>query len=386
MFGRSLPRRQFLAAASLTALAGCSRTTVRPAESDWPMFGHDPRNTGHNPQGTGPTSSISVRWQRDVGASSAPVVVGGTLYVASDGGSGVRAIDAADGSTRWEFTRPTAFTMPAVANGLVCAGTADGRIYGLSPGGGHELLGTRFGARKWKRETRSSVASPPTIRGDAVVVGGFAGRVTMVSTAGTLEWAFRAAGDAVETAPAVANGRIHFSMGGLRGGAVFGIDAGTGETDWRFPVGDFPKSAPAVADGTVYAGTDTDGFYALDGGTGRLEWQRPIGEVEASPAVARGTVYVPTLDGELYALDGDTGDVQWRTTVRERVTSSPAVVSQTVYVGTRQGQLLALDTRTGNERWGYDLRSPVETAPAVAGNAVYVTTADGRLWALERRR
>jgi len=58
---------------------------------------------------------------------------------------------------------------------------------------------------------------------------------------------------------------------------------------WRFPTGDGVYSSPAVADGTVYVGSEDKNLYAIDAVTGKEKWRFPTGDrVYSSPAVANG--------------------------------------------------------------------------------------------------
>lgn len=408
-----LSRRRFLVAATLAGLAGCTRSADRPAAADWPQFGHDPQNTGSNPAADGPAGPVTERWRRDVGASSAPVVAAGTLYVAvgdgrrrgagsaesddpsggggsrgGDGRSGSReqpglvALDAADGTPRWRYRASTGVTMPAVGSGVVCVGSADGTVLGLSPSGGYDLPTGRLGLVRWRAAARDPPASPPTIRGDAAYLGGFGARVLALTVDGEATWRFQSSGDAVETAPAVDGGSVYFSVGDLRGGAAFSVDATAGTVGWRFPLGEFPGSAPVLADGTVFVGSDTDHLYALDATTGRVQWRRSVGGVRASPAVTGGVVYAPAVDGTVYALDAGDGGELWTVGLDGPLTCSPAVAGDAVYAGTGGDALVALAAGTGRVRWRRGLDAPVLTAPAVTGGTVYVSTEAGTVVAL----
>jgi len=55
--------------------------------------------------------------------------------------------------------------------------------------------------------------------------------------------------------------------------------------------------------------------------------------VFSSPAVANGTVYVGSEDNNVYALNATTGAKVWSFTTGSSVYSSPAVANGVVYVG-----------------------------------------------------
>ena len=72
-------------------------------------------------------------------------------------------------------------------------------------------------------------------------------------------------------------------------------------------------SAPAVADGVVYFGSDDRNIYALDAANGKLIWRYETNHwVTTSPAVANGVLYIGGHDSNVYALDAASGELIWR--------------------------------------------------------------------------
>jgi hypothetical protein len=62
-------------------------------------------------------------------------------------------------------------------------------------------------------------------------------------------------------------------------------------------------SSPAVANGIVYIGSESDNVDALNATTGALVWKYVAGnEVYSSPAVSDGVVFVGSFDGNVYAF------------------------------------------------------------------------------------
>jgi outer membrane protein assembly factor BamB len=86
-------------------------------------------------------------------------------------------------------------------------------------------------------------------------------------------------------------------------GVVHALNAVTGTELWGNNIG-AAISSPAVANGVVYVGTDTQRIYALSAATGGVLWAaRTGGLVRSSPAVVNGVVYVGSFDGKVYAYD-----------------------------------------------------------------------------------
>ncbi|MFF7984711.1 PQQ-binding-like beta-propeller repeat protein [Streptomyces sp. NPDC007901] len=82
---------------------------------------------------------------------------------------------------------------------------------------------------------------------------------------------------------------------------LIALDAADGGKRWELRLGDPTWSTPAVADGTVYIGSNGWYLWAVDAATGKKRWKRETGEAqESSPAVADGTVYIGSEDMSLW--------------------------------------------------------------------------------------
>ena len=127
--------------------------------------------------------------------------------------------------------------------------------------------------------------------------------------------------------PVVEDGVLYLTAGAN----VFAIDAGTGETIWRWqPDDDSPLMVPTwqgvgLGDGLVFLGLRDAQVAALRQDTGELVWAAPVGSVPlqsgesvtTAPLYARGQVFVGLANGDsggqgrIIALDAATGTVQW---------------------------------------------------------------------------
>jgi hypothetical protein len=197
--------------------------------TDWPQFHFDVQHTGLNPYenvlGPGTVSGLAMAWNAEYGGFS-----------------------------------------PAVANGVVYAGSPDANLYALDAG------------------------------------------------TGALIWKYAEAYDA--STPAVANGVLYFGSGWAGSTdtvAVYALNASTGAVLCAFHTwskNDFPNS-PAVANGVVYAAAWLT-LFALDARTGAMLWEYATGSAfESSPAVANGVVF-GVGDGNVYAVNASTGVQLWK--------------------------------------------------------------------------
>jgi len=356
----------------------------RPA-SGAPMFQYNLANTGHATDEIGPTDTITERWTYTTGASveSSPAVVDGTVYIGSADGT-VHALDATNGTEQWAFdTGGGVRSSPAVVDGTVYVGSLDNSIYALD---------AAVGTEQWTFNTGDKVFSSPAVVDGTVYVGSRDHTVYALSAAdGSEQWAFQT-DDWVNSSPAVVDGTVYV---GSDDGNVYALSAADGTEQWVFETGGGVNSSPAVVDRTVYIGSEDNTVYALDATNGTEQWVFETGDsVYSSPAVVDGTVYVGSHDNHVYTLDAADGTEQWAFDAKAWVYSSPAVVDGIVYVGSAkyaQGNvplrpeifnMYALDAVDGTEQWTYESVAQVFSSPAVVDGTVYVGSNDHNVYAL----
>lgn len=163
-------------------------------------------------------------------------------------------------------------------------------------------------------------------------------------------------------------------------GAVFALDAATGEREWAFgESGAFTPHSPLTVDGGVYFGWGDDvgnsgagALYALDV-DGEQRWERDTGSVYTPPRVADGVVYVGSDDGVVRAFGAVDGDRHWRT---EDFEGFPIVVgvAETLLVNV-EAELVGLDLGDGSVQWRYGEDRDVRWGTVENGGVIYA--ADG---------
>ncbi len=213
---------------------------------------------------------------------TSPTVSRGRVFVGSYGSKGVHAFRGSDGTLLWSSvpTGGPVESSPAVAGGLVYAGSDDGSVYAYP--------------------VRCSDPCPP-------------------------RWSF-ATGDMVQGAPAVANGLVY--VGSLDGN-LYAIDATNGHRVWQRPMHGQVIASPAVAGGVVYAAATGGDLSAFDALTGAPLWGLHFAGGTGSPAVANGVLYL-SASGNVEAFDAATGGFLWDGFVVYQV-SSPAVTGGMVF-------------------------------------------------------
>jgi len=289
---------------------------VLTAGCDWTMFGYNPAHTHYNNTesrlGVGNVANLTTRF------------VTPNVSLSFD-------------------------SSPAVANGLVYAGTDNG-LYVFDANGVTNCSGTpKTCAPLWRSQDSQTSMSP-----------------------------------------AVANGIVYLSSesANLEAFDANGVTNCSGTPKVCSPLwsaGSNPTGSPAVANGIVYTDTQTgNGLAAFNAATGAALWQVGVNCVycDSSPAVANGVVYIGGgITERLYAYNATTGALEWSFRARDYVRSSPSVANGVVYIGTFDSHIYAFDAagalncsgspKTCTPLWSFDTGSSVFSAPAIANGVVY---------------
>jgi outer membrane protein assembly factor BamB len=188
---------------------------------------------------------------------------------------------------------------------------------------------------------------------------------------------------------------------------------------WHAGAGTNYLASPAVADGSVFIGSNTGWFYQLRARTGQVEHKAFLGyddtrgcyenlgvvataTVAVSPVTHVLTVYVGGADGYLYAFSAANLKLEWKSVVAIPSAtvpnyyqwSSPTVAAGKVYIGVSsdcerplvRGGVIAYSQATGRKLAEFqsvpagDLGGGVWSSVAVGlGGYIYATTGNGPL-------
>lgn len=196
-------------------------------------------------------------------------------------------------------------------------------------------------------------------------------------------------------------------------GAVFAVDAATGQQVWRADLlaggTDNQVRVIAVRDGRVYATLRYAGpfyqarVYALDAATGSVLWSYDLGRSSLAndallspPATAPGSAFLAVLDdGSIVALDAVSGAQRWMidrvaagTLDDRRMTVSGNVLVATSTGGIAGGDFIAgYDFTTGQQLWRVpsDQGSAMQNLGKVSSDTslAYITFTNGVVGAYE---
>jgi outer membrane protein assembly factor BamB len=298
------------------------------------------------------------------------------------------------GELLWKFTADSTlkpvFSSPSVADAKLYFGEgyhqdSQCRLF---------CVDAASGAHLWSITTKSHVESSPAVVGDAVYVGAGDDGLLSFAKAGLasgqdrLRWQLGKVH--VDAAPMILCGKA--IAGSVLGDihkdfAIVAVDFGTGEQAWRTPAEMPIPGSPSQFGMNAIVGLgrgkmDHDdeqpagAVWSLNAFTGNREWEFPLpNAVLGSPVVNGQSVYFGCRDGFCYRLDASIGKLIWKHDCGDAIVTSPAIGDGQALVLTTAGVMFALDLETGKEQWRYDELKTDDfdayASPVVIGAKIY---------------
>jgi outer membrane protein assembly factor BamB len=238
--------------------------------------------------------------------------------------------------------------------------------------------GTQSGFLGLSRAVDNRVIGGVTVTGGVAYVGLASGAVYAVDAAtGQDLWRFQAARD-VWSAPQVAEGVVYVASLDHR---MYALNAETGAELWSQDLGAALAGTPTLsADGeTLFAGTFGSQLVALNTADGSEKWTKATTNwVWSAPALDAGVLYFTDVSGMVYAVEEATGTNVWTPFAPGgQMRGRPALTAELFYVGDRQGNLYAIDRATGAVRHNTNMKGQVLASPLVAGDRLMVAPFGG---------
>lgn len=311
---------------------------AQPAVGDGRLFMAWPTRNRENRLGAFNLANGRLLWVAALPADviTAPVYAGGRLYAATFDGS-VHQIDPRSGTIHWT-KELGATSAPWVHGGEVFVAHRDaeaeaeaaraaraGRA-GAHPGERYERVGslragfytgrTRGLSAEYLRSKRGTAGESLDRRRDAGVGFGTA------PAAAKLDYAERLLGATSVyrtwrhqgSRPCVADGCIYSVVGEV----LTATSLATGDEIWRWSgridgCGERALTPPAVANGRIYCGSRDGKVLSWDAASGRLRWSVEVGaSAHWQPVVSKGWVHVGADSGRLVSFaTGDPADDGW---------------------------------------------------------------------------
>ncbi|HUS81559.1 MAG TPA: PQQ-binding-like beta-propeller repeat protein, partial [Armatimonadota bacterium] len=204
-----------------------------------------------------------------------------------------------------------------------------------------------------------------------------------------LAWAVNTGGRCQKgVSPIIYGGRVYVGVDdkevGHPGAGVSCFDPADGRLIWHAATDASVCSAPAAADGAVYAVSSLGTCYALNAGTGEELWRceafgPPSGHrlVECSPVIAGDEILLMGDSGVCHVLDRRSGQPTREIRFGGSLVyfSVPTVSEGRAYAGLQKAAT-ALDLRTGEQIWTTAISSgKISSAPVPWRGRLYVNAA-----------
>jgi len=372
------------AAPDVTAPAAAPAAPVNTAHVDFYRG-----NIGHTGVADEKLSApFSVLWRHTTAYAknnpASPVYAASTVYFPS--GGALYALNASDGTTRWQYPadgKATTYfaTTPALSAGFLYVTDDNGQAYKLDAATGKAV---------WTAKLEGAIRSAPIISNGVVYFGsGNSHCYALSADTGKVLWDTETGG-AIITSPTITGGLVVFSSSDNN---VYSLNARTGKKGWAAPFTGDPSLVSSVYDGTTLYVTAGDTVYGLDPNNGgrRSVIKLPT-SVLIPPTVSGDSVYVITQSNALYALTL-AGRARWHITLDAAETAPPLLAGNLLLVATQPGVLSGYDTAAGKLLWRYAVQASatdsqpkypsttVYAAPIVAAGTLFVVSDDGSLTA-----
>ncbi len=306
-----------------------------------------------------------------------PGAGGGLVCVASTDNN-VYAVNIATRRQAWTFAAGSVTAAPEVVGNVVCLSTSAGHFYALR---------AADGKRAW--DVDASV--PATYKRTWAVDGGN----VILGTDATPPQAY----DAATGTPGVrystqepyvmalsAAGGVLYAIDAV--GVIYAFHAATGAEIWHKQLlssDDVTGTGLTVDSGSVYTGTVSGALYKIDAASGQVLWTyHPGSGMESAVVVADGVVYLRDNNGTVHALNAANKQPLWAKTATATGIYGQAVAGGRVYYTTALA-LQALDAKSGDPVWAFSAPNNAELLgnPVVANGLVFIGSSDDGLYAVQ---
>ena len=365
---------------------------IPPTVSDWPQWRADA--TRSSTAEIGPKNLTVEWWFSTKGAVSAsPSIADGVLYVGSQD-KNLYALNAYTGDLLWKFaTKSPVESSPAVADGKVYTGGDDGYIYCLNAKTGRLLWKTFVNGDLPFTFGNLVLKSSPAVADGIVYVGSLDHYLyALDGNTGHIKWQTKAKGP-IESSPAVADGAVYFTAEEPDAGALYKLDATTGEILWTYEIpyrisfggGTQMLGSPSVAEGRVFASSNWGDYYCLETSSGDRLWH--FSNPTATEFIVSSPIYVK--DGtvllidkfNLACVDVSNGWTKWTTYTGDELYVSPSYADGKVYMATSQRHILIFDAANdGTKIATATLPSSTWSSPTIANGKLYIGCNDWNIY------
>lgn len=298
------------------------------------------------------------------------------------GTNSVSALDASDGTMRWQHSFQQTVNAPVLDSALVLVGAADGKVYALD---------AHTGTVSWQRQIGGFPEIVQVVSGVVYVGGDQEVNAQPVPTPifalniadGSVRWQSQIQGVALS----VIDGVVYV---GTTDQHLYALNVSDGSVRWQIGVDSFATVVYADS-GQIYAISYRGGFgsngvvYGLDPSKGTLKWRYPAQDEQPFlrvVAATNGSIYLMTTEAStpmfptlVLGIDGATGAIRWHVDVTKPPASIFSGVFDTgsIYLGASDGSLYAIKASDGSARWHAKFGNIIPFVLDVDEGVVYVS-------------
>jgi outer membrane protein assembly factor BamB len=348
----------------------------------------------------------ALKWKAFLNEGSgitSPFVDNGRMYVGMQDDDNVRncgvvCLDSCDGKRLWKVQTDNSINgRPVVSNGIVCAVSVIGTIYGLDAASGQLRWNFSLGDI-WERWVYNS----PAVKDDKVFCGVAPFFVCLDIKTGKKIWQAPPMGSdwvSCRSNPVIDDSAVYINGNWNWTSGLTVLNRKDGSVIWQKKEGfAATHSTPAVQGNTLFDMADNL-LYSLDKKNGNMHWKMALGGLWtiSSPTIKGSTLVVGSSDGRVLAVDTATGKIIWSFQtgpsmgsfspyVRNgsQVMASPVIADDMVYVGANDGAFYILNLVTGKLLWQYQISQPILSLPSVVGDRLYFSDCEGTIYAFEK--
>ncbi|MDR1993952.1 MAG: PQQ-binding-like beta-propeller repeat protein [Nitrososphaerota archaeon] len=367
-------------------------------KSDWPQWRADPARSSTAKIGP---QNLTVAWRFNTNGavSSSPSIAENILCVGSQD-KNIYALNANTGRLLWKYTTNSPVeSSPAIVNNKVYTGGDDGYVY---------CLDAKTGTLLWKTFVNGDLPftfgnlilkSSPAVIDNRVYIGSLDSYLYALNgDTGDIEWQTKAKGP-IESSPAVANGAVYFSAEEPQTGALYKLDAKTGDILWKYEIpyrvsfggGTQMLGSPSVAENKVFASSNWGDYFCIDATTGEMIWrfQNPTATefIVSSPIYVNDGTVLLVNKFDLTSVYASNGWTQWTTYTGDEPYVSPSYADGKVYMATSQRNIFIFDTTSnGTNIATATLPSSTWSSPTIANGKLYIGCNDWNIYCFEENR
>lgn len=285
--------------------------------------------------------------------------------------TGIYAVKAADGSMVWRYpdkadTKKMFYSTPTLAGNQLIVGDYAGILYSLDATSGKE---------NWTfTQAKARFVGSALVTGDTILAPSSDQTLYALDLQGKLRWSFKANG-ALWAEPATDGKTVYVSSLDHN---LYAINISNGSKTWVADLGGAAVVSPLLSDkGLLYVGTLASEMVVVDAASGKVIRRTPSdGEIWAKPILQDGNLYYGDMSGKFYAVSSDDGTIKWTIKASGPVLAPATINSDGIIVSSETGEVAALDM-SGKQLWSHTVSGKLYATPVIFSDRIVVGALNG---------